>query len=34
MAAFWTVMSEAGEVTAPWPETRFLDRRFIGAVGL
>ncbi len=34
MAVFWTVMTEAGEVTAPWPEARFLDRRFIGAVGL
>jgi hypothetical protein len=34
MAAFWSVMSEAGEVTSPWPESRFLDRRFIDAIGL
>jgi NitT/TauT family transport system substrate-binding protein len=34
MAAFWSVLSEAGDVTAPWPEARFLDRRFLGAIEL
>jgi ABC-type nitrate/sulfonate/bicarbonate transport system substrate-binding protein len=33
MAVFWSVMRDAGEVTAPWPESRFLDRRFIDALG-
>ena len=29
MPAFWRIAVEAGEVDAPWPEARFLDRRFI-----
>jgi hypothetical protein len=33
MAVFWSVLSEAGEVAASWPEARFLDRRFIDAIG-
>jgi NitT/TauT family transport system substrate-binding protein len=26
---FWRIVTEMGEVTEPWPEERFLDRRFI-----
>ena len=29
MTVFWRMMMAAGEVTEPWPEARFLDRRFI-----
>ena len=29
MTVFWRMMVAAGEVTEPWPEARFLDRRFI-----
>lgn len=29
MPVFWEIQLAAGEVTAPWPEARFLDRRFI-----
>jgi NitT/TauT family transport system substrate-binding protein len=28
---FWRIATEMGEVTEPWPEERFLDRRFIDA---
>lgn len=29
MPVFWSIAVAAGEVTEPWPESRFLDRRFI-----
>jgi ABC-type nitrate/sulfonate/bicarbonate transport system substrate-binding protein len=29
MPVFWRIAVEAGEVDAPWPEARFLDRRFL-----
>jgi len=29
MPAFWEITIASGEVTEPWPEARFLDRRFI-----
>lgn len=29
MPVFWELAVTAGEVTEPWPESRFLDRRFI-----
>jgi ABC-type nitrate/sulfonate/bicarbonate transport system substrate-binding protein len=31
LRAFWEIAIAAGEVAAPWPESRFLDRRFIDA---
>jgi hypothetical protein len=29
MPVFWSIAVAAGEVEAPWPESRFLDRRLI-----
>src|SRR5262249_37068720 len=29
MPLFWDISVAAGDVTAPWPEARYLDRRFI-----
>jgi NitT/TauT family transport system substrate-binding protein len=29
MPTFWELSIASGEVTAPWPESRFLDRRYI-----
>jgi ABC-type nitrate/sulfonate/bicarbonate transport system substrate-binding protein len=29
MARFWAVQQRAGKVTAPWPDSKFLDDRFI-----
>jgi ABC-type nitrate/sulfonate/bicarbonate transport system substrate-binding protein len=29
MHAFWEMAVASGEVTEPWPESRYLDRRFI-----
>ena len=29
MPLFWDIAVAAGEVTEPWPESRFLDRRFV-----
>ena len=29
MSTFWELSIASGEVTAPWPESRFLDRRYI-----
>jgi ABC-type nitrate/sulfonate/bicarbonate transport system substrate-binding protein len=29
MPLFWSIAVSAGEVTAPWPESRFLDRQLI-----
>jgi ABC-type nitrate/sulfonate/bicarbonate transport system substrate-binding protein len=29
MPMFWSIAVSAGEVTAPWPESRFLDRQLI-----
>lgn len=29
MPLFWEIAVAAGEVTEPWPESRFLDRRFV-----
>ncbi len=29
MAVFWRVMAAIGEASEPWPDARFLDRRFI-----
>lgn len=29
MPVFWEISTAAGEVTAPWPESRYFDRRFV-----
>jgi hypothetical protein len=29
MPLFWSIAVSAGEVAAPWPEARFLDRQLI-----
>jgi ABC-type nitrate/sulfonate/bicarbonate transport system substrate-binding protein len=29
MTAFWGMLAASGEISEPWPEARFLDRRFI-----
>ena len=29
MPVFWEIAVAAGEVTEPWPESRFFDRRFV-----
>jgi hypothetical protein len=29
MTVFWRILAAAGEVSEPWPEARFLNRRFI-----
>jgi NitT/TauT family transport system substrate-binding protein len=29
MPVFWKITMQEGYVTAPWPETRFFDRRFV-----
>lgn len=29
MPVFWEIATAAGEVSEPWPEARFLDRRFV-----
>ncbi|HEX9710780.1 MAG TPA: hypothetical protein VGB42_12550, partial [Candidatus Thermoplasmatota archaeon] len=33
LALFWQAAVAAGEVKAPWPESRFFDRRFVDTFG-